>query len=135
MAKKCWDWFLQKITRRSKANTIIDWKSFRESLLIYSENSFFKSKKHFFDIRSKNKFLWIKESFVNLTKFSFIHRNRFNEIKENVFESTKLSPIQRKFFFDRISKKLFSGCDSIGKDSIAKNIIKVLSFLSFIFFT
>ena len=32
------------------------------------ENSFFDSKKHFFDIRSKNKFLWIKESFVNSKK-------------------------------------------------------------------
>ena len=78
--------------------------------LLYWESSFFESKKHFFDIRSKKKFLRIKESYVNSKKFSLIQWNRFVYIKENFFESTKLSFIQRNFFFDHRSKKLFSGC-------------------------
>ena len=49
------------------------------------ENSFFESKKHFFDIRSKNKFLWITESFASSKKCSLIQRNRFVYIKENFF--------------------------------------------------
>ena len=80
------------------------------------ENSFFESKKHFSDIRSKKKFLWIKESFVNSKKNSLIRWNLFIYIKEKFFEPTKLSLIQRNVFFDRISnkyffdsKKLFSG--------------------------
>ena len=71
----------------------------------------------FFDLRSKKKFLWIKESFNNSKKISLIQRNRFVYIKEKIFKSTKLSSIQRNFFFDLISKKcffdskkLFSGC-------------------------
>ena len=46
------------------------------------ENSFFGSKKHFFDIQSKKKFLWIKVSFVNLNKFSLFQRNRFVTLKK-----------------------------------------------------
>ena len=76
------------------------------------ENSFFESKKHFFYIRSKKKFLLSKESFVNSKKISLFKRNRFVYIKENGIESTKLSSIQRNFFFNRISKKLFFGCIS-----------------------
>ena len=82
----------------------------QKTLMLHWGNSFFESKKHFFDIRSKEKFLWIKESFVHSENFSLIQRNRFVHIKENLFESTKLSSIQRNFFFDRISKKLFSRC-------------------------
>ena len=55
---------------------------------MHPENSFFQSKKHFFDIRSKKKFLLIEESFVDSKKCSLMN-----------------------FFFDRISKKLFSQCD------------------------
>ena len=86
-------------------------------LLLHWENSFFESKKHFFDTRSKKKFLWIEKSFVNSKIFPLIQRNRFVYIKDISFESPKLSSIQRNFFFDRISKKcffdsrkLFSGC-------------------------
>ena len=61
----------------------------------------------FFYIRSKKKFLWIKESFVNFKKISLIQRNKYVQIKENFFESTKLSLIQTNFFFDRVSKKCF----------------------------
>ena len=78
--------------------------------IVYWENSFLESKKHFYYIRSKKKFLWIKENFVNSKKFDLIQKNRFVYIKEHFFESTKLSLIQRNFFFDHISKKLFSGC-------------------------
>ena len=74
---------------------------------LHWENSFFESKEHFFDIRSKKKFLWIKESFVNSKKLSLIQRNRFFHIKENFSESTKLSSVQRNFFFDHTSKKCF----------------------------
>ena len=63
--------------------------------------------KGFFDIRSKKKCLWSKESFVNSKTFSFIKRNRFVCINEHCFESSKLSSIQRNLFFDRISKKCF----------------------------
>ena len=34
-------------------------------ILVHPENKFFESKKHFFDIRTKKKFLWIEESFVD----------------------------------------------------------------------
>ena len=73
----------------------------------HPEKSFFESKKHLFDIRSKKKCLWIKECCVYSKKFSLIQRNRFVYIKENAFESINLSSIQRNFFFDRISKKCF----------------------------
>ena len=71
------------------------------------ENRFFESKKHFFDMRSRKKFLWIKESFVNSKKCSLIQRNRFVYIKEYFVQWSKLSSIQRNLFFDRISKKCF----------------------------
>ena len=44
-------------------------KSFSSPLRIWS---FFESKKHFFDIRSKKKFLWIEESFVDSKKCSLM---------------------------------------------------------------
>ena len=40
--------------------------------IIRPENSFFESKKHFFDIRSKKKFLWIEESFFDSKTFSLM---------------------------------------------------------------
>ena len=39
-------------------------------------------------------------------------KNEYEYIKEMFFESTKLCSIQGNFFFDHISKKLFSGCKS-----------------------
>ena len=47
-----------------------------------------------------------------------IKRNRFVYIKENFFESTKLSSIQRKFFFDRISKKCFFDSEKLFVEAI-----------------
>ena len=78
-------------------------------VLIFShwENSFFESKKYFFNMRSEKIFLWIEESYVNSKKISLIQRNRFVYIKENVFESTKFFSIQRKFCFECISKEKF----------------------------
>ena len=78
--------------------------------MIHPENSFFGSKKHFFDIRSKKKFLLIEESFVDSKTFSLMSTNLFLWIKEIFFELTKLSLIQRNVFFDSIPKKLFFQC-------------------------
>ena len=39
---------------------------------LHWENSFFESKKHFFDIRTKKIYFWIKESFVNSKKISLM---------------------------------------------------------------
>ena len=92
------------VTRSEKRNLSVQ--------KLFSGLWFFESKKNFLYLRSKKKFLWIKESFVNSKKCSLIQRNKFVYVKENFFESTKLSSIQRNFFFDRISidsKKLFSG--------------------------
>ena len=67
----------------------------RNISLIYGQSkNFFKSKKVL--LIKKKKFL--------------IQRNRFVYIEQNLYGSKKLSSIQRKFFFDRISKKLFSVC-------------------------
>ena len=43
-----------------------------ERLHVHLENSFFESKKHFFDIWSKEKCLWIEESFVDSKKCSLM---------------------------------------------------------------
>ena len=77
---------------------------------IHTEKNFSKSKKHFFVIRSRKKFLRIIESFFDLEKGSLIERNRFVYIKEHFFESRKLSLIPRSFFLEHILKKFFFGC-------------------------
>ena len=41
-------------------------------MYILPENSFFESKKHFFDMRSKKKFLKMDESFVDSKTFSLM---------------------------------------------------------------
>ena len=88
----------------------------------------------------------VKESFVNLKKFRGTH-DIFCKIRKNgrpysrstgagsttlvpvlqkkIFKSTKLSSIQRNSFFDRISKKLFSGCRSFAKFLIFYSNIKI----------
>ena len=119
-------------------------KFFVMQILVYSENSFFELKKHFFHIRLKNKFLWIEESFVDSKKFFLMWTNLFLWIKENFywinkaffnskkifFELTKLSLIQRNFFFGRISKKnffdskkLFSLCSFQATDRKSRGMI------------
>ena len=67
-----------------------------EKIYSHPENSFFESKKHFFDIRLKKKFLWIKGSFVDSKTFCLMYTNLFLWIKENFVELTKLSLIQRR---------------------------------------
>ena len=76
-------------------------------MYINPENRFFESKNNFFDIRSKKKFLWIEESFVDSKKNSLLLTNLFHCFKGINFELTKISLIQRNFFFNRKSKKCF----------------------------
>ena len=54
------------------------------------EKSPFKLKKHLFDYQLKNKFLRLKNNFVDSQTFFFIYRNRFVCIEKNIFESTNL---------------------------------------------
>ena len=65
-----------------------------------------KKENSFFNIPSKIKFHWIKESFVNSKKCTFMKRNIFVYIKENFFESTKHSSFKKKVF-NGISRKCF----------------------------
>ena len=91
--------------KRQRTSVNFVWvKILQKILQLHPEKSFFESKKHFFDIRSKNKFVWIKESFVDFKNISLMWTNLFLWIKENYFEITKLSLIQRNFFVDRIFK-------------------------------
>ena len=100
-------------------------------------------------MRSKNKFIWIKESFVNSKKISLIQRNRFVYITDNFFGSTKLFLIQRNFllcvqstiytrlrvnialsFFCNISKyfRIFQDTSHSKFELIENNLIKNQSF-------
>ena len=90
----------------------------------HSEKSFCESKKHFFDIWSKNKFLWINKSFAhskkkkkifNIIKSISLGQRKFLWIIKPFFNSTKFSWTRRNrfdyieyFFFLRIIKTFFN---------------------------
>ena len=81
------------------------------------------------NIRSKKKFLWIVENFVDSKKFSLTQRNRFVHIEEIFFESTRLSSIQRNFFFDRILKKCFFDSNKLFSGCLSMHIVRGVSVL------
>ena len=98
------------------------WKILFCSKSMHWENSFFESNKHFVDIRSKQKFLWIKKRFMNWKKLSSIRSNFF------------FDRISQKCFFD--SKKVFSGCARYEKNVRKENytLQKYLQIIFWLFF-
>ena len=73
--------------------------------IVNYENSLFESKKHFFEIQLKKKFLWIEQIFLILIRFLLFDQISLFKLKKIYFDQkTFLS--QRNLFFDWIEKKI-----------------------------
>ena len=77
------------------------------SFKIYPENSLFESRKYFFYIRSKKRFLWIEESFVDSKIFSFnVNKSIFLDKKKKIW-TNKTFLNSKKFFLWLYIKEMF----------------------------